>query len=249
MSSPDARTLLDAWDGGALLPVFERGPWLVDRLGLAPAGVEAADLTVGACDLLLVELRAQLFGPTVEAVATCAGCGDDTEWHLRLDDIWPHRSARPLQPDDAGEVEVEVDGRRLRCRCPSNRDLAELARIEPAHRPAAFVERCVLGPVNAAAGAMTFDQGSVDDVVASLATALADHDPGAAALVELRCPCGASNVEELDMRTFLWSELSVWAEHTLTEIHQLASSYGWGEPDILAIPRRRRRAYLERCGW
>jgi hypothetical protein len=34
----------------------------------------------------------------------------------------------------------------------------------------------------------------------------------------------------------------------LLEVHALASHYGWTEPDVLALPPARRRAYLEMVG-
>jgi hypothetical protein len=249
--APDVGTLLDACDEGLLIRPAERGPWLVDRLGLAPSGVTAADCTVGACDLMLAKLRDQLFGPVLDLIGTCSGCGAEIECRIQVDDLWPHRADPAQQGAATGaatEVEVELGGRRFRCRLPSNRDLAQLACIEASRRPAEFVRRCVLDapdrPGSPAAGGLQPDE----EFVAALADVLAEHDPGAAALVELRCPCGATSASEVDIRSVLWAELKVWAERTLTEVHQLAWAYGWRESDILALPARRRQAYLERCG-
>ena len=36
-----------------------------------------------------------------------------------------------------------------------------------------------------------------------------------------------------------------WAGRMLLDIHALARAYGWSESDILALPPRRRQAYLE----
>lgn len=263
----DTSALLDVCDAGAGCPAAGRGPWLVDRLGLTPAGVAAADLTVGACDLLLVELRDHLFGPTLELVSTCPGCGAEIECRIDIDDLWPHRGGPVHNEPAAGVaaavgsagaagaveiVDVEAAGRRLRCRFPSNRDLAELARLEPARRPAAFVQRCVLGR-DGDAGAFTPAENlpaqTVAELASALAEALAERDPGACTVLELRCACGAARVDEIDIRSFLWTELTVWAERTLNEVHQLAWAYGWSESDILSLSPRRRRAYLDRCGW
>ena len=39
------------------------------------------------------------------------------------------------------------------------------------------------------------------------------------------------------------------ARQTLLDVHLLASTYGWTEPDILAVPPLRRRHYLELAGY
>jgi hypothetical protein len=43
---------------------------------------------------------------------------------------------------------------------------------------------------------------------------------------------------------FFWEEIDVWAERTLSDVHRLASAYGWSESDILALGPRRRQRYL-----
>ena len=71
--------------------------------------------------------------------------------------------------------------------------------------------------------------------------------PHGASLV--RCPCGSEWVDELDIRTVVWSDLTEWVGRTLTEVHQLAQAYGWSEAEILAMSGWRRRWYLEALGW
>ncbi len=231
----DEATLLAAWDAAAGRPVAERGPWLVDRLVPTAGGVPALDLTVGTCDRLLAQLRGRLFGPSIDVISTCASCGRELECTIDLADLWP---SRPDAVSDAG-IEVVLDGRQMRCRPLSNRDLVELAALAPARRPAELVARCIGDDAPPA----------TPSVVAQLTEVLATADPGSAALLDVACVCGARSEAELDIRSFLWAELSVWAEHLLTDVHRLASAYGWREDEILALPPRHRRAYLERCGW
>ena len=232
MTVLDAAALLAVWDTAAERPVVERGPWLVDELALAPSAGPALDLTVGACDRLLAQLRGQLFGPSVEAVSTCAACSRALEFRIELADLWPAPSAV------ADTVEVVLDGRPVRCRPLSNRDLVELAALAPGLRPAALVARSVGDHAPPA----------TPDVVRRLTEVLAAADPGSAAVLDVACDCGARSEAELDIRSFLWAELTEWAEHLLTDIHCLASAYGWPEHEILALSPRRRQAYLERCG-
>ena len=110
-----------------------------------------------------------------------------------------------------------------------------------------LAERCVVearresGPVAAA------DLTEAD--VAALAAALAEADPGAELLLELRCPaCESGWWELLDVATFVWTEVEVQARRLLREVHALARAYGWREADVLALSPRRRRLYLEMVG-
>jgi hypothetical protein len=65
--------------------------------------------------------------------------------------------------------------------------------------------------------------------------------------IALACPaCGRRWESVFDILEFFWSEIGVWAERTLSEVHLLASAYGWREPDVLALSARRRQAYLRR---
>jgi hypothetical protein len=65
-------------------------------------------------------------------------------------------------------------------------------------------------------------------------------------LLELRCAaCGEAWTEPLDVVSFFVAELDVVARNLLAEVHLLARAYGWREADALALPARRRAAYLE----
>ena len=77
---------------------------------------------------------------------------------------------------------------------------------------------------------------------------MAEGDPGAQVELEVRCPCGDSWVDELDIRSVVWADLTDWVGRTLGEVQQLAMAYGWSESDILAMAPWRRRWYLEAAG-
>ena len=70
-------------------------------------------------------------------------------------------------------------------------------------------------------------------------------DPQASVELQLACPdCGHLWAVPFDTVSFLWDEVGAWAERTLREVHLLASAYGWGEDEILALSPERRRRYL-----
>lgn len=73
-------------------------------------------------------------------------------------------------------------------------------------------------------------------------------DPAADVTLNINCPeCGTATRAELDIASYLWTELDSWARDLLLDVHLLAIAYGWSEPEILALSPLRRRYYLELC--
>ncbi|MDF3150290.1 hypothetical protein PBV88_56420, partial [Streptomyces sp. T21Q-yed] len=81
-----------------------------------------------------------------------------------------------------------------------------------------------------------------------IAEAVEAADPGADVTLNIACAeCGEATRAELDIASYLWTELDAWARDLLLDVHLLATSYGWSEPEILALSPLRRRYYLELC--
>ncbi|MGP3950458.1 T4 family baseplate hub assembly chaperone [Streptomyces sp. 7N604] len=81
-----------------------------------------------------------------------------------------------------------------------------------------------------------------------LAEAAGRADPAAELTLNVACPeCGEATPAELDIASYLWTELDAWARDLLLDVHLLATAYGWSEPEILALSPLRRRYYLELC--
>jgi hypothetical protein len=238
--------LVAAWDDGMREPAVDRAPALLRPLGLIEGGRNPAAMTVGACDLLLLELRRWLFGADLDLVATCPACGETVELVIPCADLVPAGPGEPDVPADRPPpVVVEEDGLRIRCRVPTNGDLRQLAGLGRPATVTDLLERCVEtmeGPNAPAAAA-----GLPAAVAGRVADALAASDPGADIVAEIECPCSAVWAETIDIRAILWTELTSWVQHRLIEVHQLASAYGWAERDILEMSPHRRRFYLEAC--
>jgi hypothetical protein len=234
-----AAALLDAWEDGMGLPVIDRAPALLRAVG-GGEGPDPAAMTVGACDLLLFELRRSLFGPDLDVVATCPACGQVVELDI------PIQAVIPADPGiRTGQVTVEVGRLVVRSRLPTNGDLRAVAARGPQATAADLLERCVEAIEGPGAPGAVADLP--DDVADELAAALAASDPGAEIAAGIECPCGAGWTEIVDIRSILWTELTRWAQARLTEVHELASAYGWAERDILEMSPHRRRFYLEAC--
>jgi hypothetical protein len=240
MGALSTAALVAAWEDGMGEPLVDRAPALLRSLGLVEPACDPAAMTVGACDLLLFDLRRWLFGPDLDMVATCPVCGMPVELVIPVAEVVP---AHP--PARLSQVTVEEDGLCIRCRLPTNGDLREMATIGPEVTATDLLERCVEdiagpdAPLAAAALPPTMAERVAD--------ALAASDPGADISAEIECPCGAVWPETVDIRSILWTELTRWVQRRLLEVHQLAMAYGWAERDILEMSPYRRRFYLESC--
>lgn len=63
------------------------------------------------------------------------------------------------------------------------------------------------------------------------------------------CPdCGTDNDVVIDAIGLAWAAIEDRARALLDDVVGLASAFGWSEPEVLAIPAERRRAYLELVG-
>jgi hypothetical protein len=241
--SPSAPTLLRAWESGAALAPFDRVLSLLPVLDAVPAGLRAGELTVGQCDALLFELRRALFGETAELVTACPECQTEVELTVALSELQPPVPEGPTAP-----LTVRADGYALVCRIPRNDDLRVLARLGAQATLRDLLEQCTL-EASWPEGTPVAPRELPDAVVEAVVSALAETDPGAHTTLRVRCPCGSEWVDELDIRTVLWDDLTEWVGRTLTEVHLLARAYGWSEAEILAMSGWRRRWYLEAAGW
>lgn len=232
MATLGAAQLLDAWeDASALAPPAAALRLLAAACPHVPPDA-LATLPIGRRNQLLLHLRGVLFGDDMALVATCPACGERLETGVAL-------AALCAAPTVDGTVhEVVVDARRFRFRPPGTADLDGLP-AAPAAAARALLARCLM---DADTDATTLSDRDVDAIAAAMAAA----DPLADPQLGLCCPaCGHGWDAGLDVAASLLQEIHAWAQRTLGEVDALARSYGWREPDILALSPARRRLYLE----
>jgi hypothetical protein len=236
-----APELLHAWEEG-------RGRTLTDRAlrllaaacpGETPESLLA--LPVGRRDARLLRLREWTFGPRFVSLARCPACGERLELGFTTADVDAAADADALVPAGA-ELDVAEDGWQVTFRLPTSADVAALA--EGAGARDRLLERCVVSsrrngrsrPVNRIPAHL------LDAVVRRMGEA----DPQADVHTRLACPACAHGWDAVfDIVSFFWAEIEAWAHRTLRDVHVLASAYGWGEAEILALSPARRQLYLE----
>ncbi len=134
-----------------------------------------------------------------------------------------------------------ADGTVRRLRRPTGDDQRRWQSMR--YADAAQAERAVFASllVDASETTANPDAGEISRIAASLA----EHDPLVSFNALAACPACESQQEfPLDLETLLLAQLERHQHALVRDVHQLASHYGWSEHEVLALPARRRRAYL-----
>ena len=235
--------LLDAWERGLEERPTTRAVGLLAAAWPEVSAEALAALSVGERDGRLLALREQTFGSRLSSLAVCAGCGERLEWTLDAADLRVAGSPAPV-----GELCLQADGYGARFRLPNSVDLTAIAactEVEAASRM--LFERCLLAASRE--GQEVTAEELPAGVVEAIVKRMAEADPQADATLELHCPaCRHHWAAVFDIESFFWSEITTWAQRLLTEVHTLASAYGWRESDVLNLSPWRRQFYVASIG-
>jgi hypothetical protein len=216
--------LLSAWDRGMTEHDIDRA---LTMLALAMPGTSRehlAALPITERNKLLLQLRALTFGPLLKGFAICSGCETPLEFSLRTDELLRHAEqlkAETVQQDHLRAVN-------------SNDLLAVLETQDAGHAEDLLLTRCLIsgGPEALSLPAI---RGEFEALNAAAEMSFA-----------LDCPnCSRREMVDFDVARFLWAEIRRAAAHLLSEIHELASAYGWSEEAIATMSAQRRSAYME----
>lgn len=211
----------------------ERGPssLALRILGRADPAIDAAALTLGQRDAMLLAVRAQLSGPRIEFVSQCPACGTRLEMTLRAEQIGLGLAAQPAPQTReirAGEAIIAV----------APLTAGALAAAEQLDDPDS-ARRLLLK-------AVAPEAPEEEEVLAAVEAAVEAMDPGVDTGLDWSCPaCAARWSEAVDVAALLAGEIAARSRAVLTDVATLARAFHWSERDILALPAERRRFYLD----
>jgi hypothetical protein len=234
--------LLDVWERGQTQSTPQRALLLL-AAGSTDAPDALAQLSIGQRDARLLALRELTFGSQLISVAACPACGDSMEAIFDVADLL----IAPITMADTPEVlSLNLNGEEIRFRLPNSQDqiaLAACSDVDTARDQ--LLRRCLL----------TVRQDDVDTSASELppnvqqliAQRMEEADPQADIQLKLDCQhCSHAWRVAFVISTFFWRELDAWANRLLTDVHALATAYGWQERDILSMSAARRQFYLDR---
>ena len=239
MRSLSAHDLLEVWEVGEDRHPIDRALILLAAACPELTWNELAALSVGERDARLLALRERTSGPRLSGFAECPRCAERLEFDVAVSDL------RVATDSDAADEpwEMVVGDLELRFRLPDSRDLAAAAGCEDKDKAHdLLVQSCVL---QASRGGESVAELPAEATI-RLAWQIAERDPQAEVMLDLRCPtCDHTWQALFDIVAFFWAELAAQARRLLREVHTLARAYGWRETDILSMSARRRQFYLE----
>lgn len=239
MRGLSASELLNCWEQGLTQPLVRRALILLDAACPETAIDTLAELSIGQRDRCLLTLREWTFGPQLVCLTRCPECDERLEWRLNVADI-----RTDAENDAAAILSVKNAGYEIDFRLPNSWDIEAFTANEGLKRQRELLlRRCVLNI------RCKDEDASIEQLPAEVLQAVSDRmaqaDPQADVQLNIACSsCRHPWLATFDIVSFFWSEIDIWAQRTLHEVHVLASAYGWRETDILAMSAQRRQLYL-----
>jgi hypothetical protein len=244
MTAPTVQGLLSTWEQGSGSSTPERALLLLSAA--FPGDSAVRDLLLGERDARLLALRERLFGSTMPSVVSCPACHAKLDIQLDVPDL--------LRIGKAGTsrvIGVSIGGLVLQVRLPSADDLLSLNASDGDEANARkLFDRCLLEARN---GNDTVTSGDMPvTVMEEVGRMVSEADPLSDIQIHLDCPACKHGCDlPFAIAPYIWAEIDSWARRTLSEVHLIASAYGWGEQSILALSPMRRRYYIDliATGW
>lgn len=237
----NAAELIDIWDAGRIASPSRRSLLLLSAF-LPEERESLANMPLGGLNARLLRLRAQLFGPTLNCLASCPECNALIETAFGVDGLLSH-AAEPKSEENSIHS-LTYDDCTIDFRLPTAADLLAIVDKPGIKAAGELVERLIDKSVrNGESVSIRELPGEALEVLERQITEL---DPLAHIELNLTCPdCKSDWLEVLHVIDFLWLEIGNLAKRLIFEVARLASAFGWSEREILALTPERRRSYLE----
>lgn len=243
MMDLNANNMLNVWEQGLNQTPLRRAILLL-AVALPQVSTETlTKLSIGQRDAWLLRLRARLFGSTLVNTAICPACSQRIEWHNEIADI-----LLPFNENYSDELEkpfdLKIDDYQIQFRLPNSADIAvAIGNDTNENAQQTLLTHCVMS-IKKSDHDHAIDE-LPDHIIDAIAERIEMLDPQADISMNLSCPeCSHQWGVLFDIASFIWTELTEWAERTLHTVHRLARGYGWSERDILRLSPVRRQLYL-----
>jgi hypothetical protein len=240
MKRLSASRLLEVWEQSLSATPVERALLLLSANHEGESWDALSRLSIGKRDALLLKMRAEAFGSSLQAVCDCPQCGETIEMSFKAGDI-----LADMPEAEDGSLSLSTGNYNVHFRLPDSRDLAAV--VDAGDRSLAarrLLHRCI---IEARQDDKIIPSDALSpNVLDAVAQRIAAIDAQSNIEFEMTCPaCSSTWVSPFDIGAFFWMEISAWAKRMLRDVHTLACTYGWSEAEILALSPAKRQAYLE----
>ena len=241
MASMDATFILQLWEDHRSRMPLDRSLAISAVAEPQVDAATAAAMPIGERNARLLRLRQLWSQADFEVTAVCPHCAAMLEFAVAPEQLLESAELAAISP-------LEVGRRVIHWRPISSHDLAAAAEHgDPGAAATVLLERCVQEIVED--GVPVADADTSQAERAALAAALEAVDPLCDVVFDLACAeCGHRVHAELDIPQTVWQELDHQARRVVSDVHALASAYGWTESECLALSPARRSIYLEWVG-
>lgn len=214
-----------------------------NRSGEKPDPAFFRDLTIGDRIACLINIAVLDCPSGLSVTLRCTG--EDCRRPMEVDFSREEIAGWSRLADDADLQVVQLAGKELHLRKPTGRDQLEWRKHAFPDEPAAirFMIRSLI--VGEDGRAPENDFAMTDEEIRLINEAMEAFDPMVSFRLFINCPhCGRADGYELNWEEIALSELRRAQRRLLQTLHRLGAYYHWSEPQILAIPPRRREYYL-----
>lgn len=237
----NAAELLTIWDVGRIASPSRRGLLLLSAV--LPGEKEIlSNLSLGELNARLLRLRKQLFGSTLNCLASCPECKTSIETAFGIEALLSHESN--FVSDQNIIYSLSYENYKIDFRLPTAADLLAIVEKPDTNAAGELVERLIEKSISN--GECIPISELPLQALESMERQITELDPLAHIELDLSCPdCHNNWLEVLYVIDFLWLEIGNLSKRILFEVARLASAFGWSEREILALTPERRRSYLE----
>ena len=210
---------------------------VLDRIGEQQADERAvAGLCVADRQYLMIRLAAMLNGENMWLKVNCGYCKEAFDIQVQRCDL-PVKEAGSGFPNASITLENDV----LQLRVPNGLDQHEISNLSDEEAMLALLGRCI-SQVNGRAPPKLYIENLSESQINLIDEALDDIAPAVCEQLLVSCPeCNKEQHAVLDHYTIGNTNKYLFYD----EVHTIASHYHWSEASILAMPREKRRLYID----
>jgi hypothetical protein len=234
------KEMIGVWEEGDFRPPLDQALLLLQASAPDNSLQDLARLPVGERDRRLLELRETTIGSRFSCSVDCPWCGEDLQFEFDTRQILQSSSASTTEP-----LTATVDDLSVTFRLPNTEDLVQaLSGSSIEARRGQLLERCIL-EIRKDTGSLPVGEVP-ESAIQKICQLMGSSDPQADVQFGVQCSsCDKSWQAPFDIGSFFWKEIAVRARRALSEVHVLATTYGWSESEILEMSSARREFYLQ----